>query len=81
MRPAHFSKPKSLWMRLQLRVIALLMGVKKPPEPLYFFLRRPGFMKANAKLMDDMHRPESHWSMGARELMSTHVSARFQCPF
>lgn len=81
MRPAHFSEPKSLWLRLQLRVIAFLMGLEKAPEPLYFFLRRPRFTKANSKLMDDMHRPDSHWSMGARELMATHVSARFQCPF
>ena len=81
MRPPHLKNPTSIWMRLKLRAIAFIMGVESPPEPLYLFLARPEFAKGNVKLIDHMHSPQSHWSAGARELMATHVSARFQCPF
>lgn len=81
MRPAHLKEPKSLWIRLKLRVLAALLGQDEPPEPVYLFLARPAFMRATAKVMGDMDSRGSHWSVGARELMSTHVSARFQCPF
>ena len=81
MRPEAIANPKSRALRLKLWVIARLMGMGEAPEPLRLFLARPRFASASGAMMKFMHNPESFWSAGARELMATHVSARFQCPF
>lgn len=81
MRPAIFKNPTKLKQRMTLWLMPRLMGLKKPPEPIYFMAARPEIGDASFKLNALMHAPGSHWSMGARELMAAHVAARFQCPF
>lgn len=81
MRPESMANPKSRALRFKLWAITRLMGLDQAPEPLPFFLSRPRFASSVGVAMKHMHRPESFWSVGARELMATHVSARFQCPF
>lgn len=81
MRPDHLNNPKSRLLRFKLWAVTKIIGSDKPPEPLKIFFARPKFAKAIAPMMRDMHSPDSFWSVGARELMATHVAARFQCPF
>ena len=81
MRPEGIRNPKSRSLRFKMWAVTKIMRLKGVPEPLRLFLARPKFAKASSITMKQMHRPESYWSVGARELMATHVSARFKCPF
>ena len=81
MRPEALANPKSRALRFKLWAIAKIMRLDQVPEPLRLFLARPKLASSTGAMMKHMHQPGSFWSAGARELMATHVSARFQCPF
>lgn len=81
MRPEVLATPKSRSIRIKKWAMAKVMGLQKVPEPMALFLARPKFIKASSGLMNHMSKTKCYWSVGARELMATHVAARFQCPF